>query len=1037
MIVSSPIKSRALKRMARARLGLSLGLGLGFGGKSGGGGGGGGGVALAANPAPAQPAFTYSGSPSVDSATATGNVGGYFDVLDNYQLYTFNRSGGGNFVVTMNSAGAANTGLTLTGLNDTFLGFNINGVAYGGNIPITSLTTGGTFTFGRERTTGDIVVTQNSTEVLRISSASIVTAAGATLANTKAAWNAASGGTISSLTVGPWYTTYAPLTIKSTLYNVDTHNFDVVIAYYTALIPTYEISRNGGAYQDIAAYATTGAGNATLRLPAADIGMNGRATYTLRQKNLTTSTGTGFYVIPEPMILGINVGLDALSDLGLTVGWQDPVSYNNGIGRLGDYTVSPNVGASTDGSGTTVKRDTFGKIYATNGAGLTNYRALNNATLCSSGLWNFAFAAGVVISDNIGLTGGGITTGYTYSSTTGLGSFTVPGGTTVAFNIIISAASIPVGGTGLSLIKQGVVGQFDANAVALIPTIAKEIRFLDAAYVNNPNYNNRTPLLMASRTFANRNRSVEWDIETQVAFANATGCGMVYQNKHIDDNTMVTGVADYIAANLVGQARFSLSNEIWNFIFQQTLDVRLMGVRLGMAPAGATPGTLVAEPNTYDGTQTGTALTQAPTWVRGDWSGSVFTENDYGGAYGKLLVALPINGQIMLNGAGLQVYNTATAQAINVIFNLTTGVAVSGGSGNFTVKYTSSDTNAAGLRWMSYRMKQIITIVNARFALASKPNPKYIVEGQAAGGFGALQPVLDWDNLYLLMAGSHASAGFYYGNGTAGDTLGEFTSTTYAEWTATTGKNALFDTATNPTLAARISAAKTAYFSASGKTVTATVSAAASFRNALITYNLGKSGGLANDIKMGEYEFNWHTIFNNWPDKGPISEYVSSNGYKSGSTVYSSGNGLFTAILDVPVTTPPPNASYWTLQTTATGTIINVATGLYKATQVAPNASPPPNATYWVSMASNADFTPLPPSDQLFSSIVLDSRHGTDIGNLINGLRNVHGGPSYFYALLGPNISSSNYFGLIQSYTDTTAANYRYSAVKAARTAIG
>jgi len=766
------------------------------------------------------------------------------------------------------------------------------------------------------------------------------------------------------------------------------------------LVPTYEISRNGGAYQDIPAYTTTGAGNATLRLPAADVGMNGRATYTLRQKNLTTSTATGVYVIPEKMILGINVGIEAINELGYTARWIDPASFNNNIAQLGEYVVAPKITASIDGAGSTVKRDTLGKVYATNGLGLTNYQVLNDITFCSPGTWNFAFAAGVSITNSDGMTAGGITTGYTYNSVTGLGSFTVPAGPNVTFNITISAASIPVGGTGLSLTKQGVVGQFDTNAISDVVAIAKEIRFLDAASVNNANYNNRTPLLMASRSFANRLRIGEWDVETQVAFANACGCGMVYQPKHTDTDDMITGAADYIAANLVGQARFAFSNELWNLFFTQTIDSRLNGIRLGMALGSATPGTLVAEPNTFEGAQAGIGKSQAPTWTRGDWSGAVFTENDYGGVYAKLLIAMPAGSQIMLSGAGIQVYNTATAQAIGCIFNIQTGVSVSGSTGNFTIKYVSSDTQTAGIRWSSYRFKQMITLVNARFALASKPNPKYVFESWAAGGLSYIQPALDWDNLYLLLVGSHLSPGFYYGNGTAGDTLGDFNSTTYAEWTATTGKNALFDTATNPTLTARLTAAKTAYFSASGKTVTATVASATTYRDALITYNLGKAGGIANDIKMGEYEFNWHTIFQSWPDNGAAA-YVATNTYVAGNVVRQAGSGLFKAVQAVPVSTPPPNA------------------------------------TYWVSMASEADFVAGNPSDQLFTSIVLDSRHGTDIGNLINGLRNVHGGPSYFYALLGPNISSSNYFGLIQSYTDTTAANYRFSAVKAARTLIG
>jgi len=958
-------------------------------------------VALAANPAATPPALT------LDIPVLIAGTTGYVQTSDAYHFAECRHPGGaGSPLLQIMSNGTGFNGLTLHIQTDTLcsVGYNAQYTIFPGtiNFATASVSAGCTFRIRRQRTTGDIVVTQDGVERYRISSASVTTNASDLIGNTQARIALESGTTQSTgVKIGPDYDATIPLVIQSTIYNVDTRNFDVVIAYYTSLVPTYEISRNGGAYQDIPAYVTTGAGNATLRLPAADIGMNGRATYTLRQKNLTTSSATGAYTIPEPMILGINVGPDALSDLGLTVRWLNPADYNGGIGRLGDYASSPNIIASVDGSGTSVKRDTFGKIYATNGAGLTTYRAMNDSTLCSPGNWNFAFAAGVVISNNLDMTGGGIVTGFAYNSVTGIGSYTVPVGQPAKFNLIISAASIPVGGTGLSLLKQGAVAGFDANAVALIPTIAKEIRYLDAAAVNNANYSNRTPLLMASRTYANRLRVGEWDVETQVAFANACGCGMVYQTKHIDDDTLVSGAADYIAANLVGQARFSLSNEIWNFIFGQWYDVKLMGIRLGMALGSATPGTLVAEPNTFDGTQMTLSNAQAPTWIRGDWSGSVFTENDYGGVYAKLLIAMPAGSQILLNGAGLQVYNTATAQAIGCIFNIQTGVAVSGSTGNFTIKYVSVDTTAAGLRWFSYRMKQIITIVNARFALAGKPNPKYVLESFANGGISYIQPALDWDNLYLLMAGSHVSPGWYYGNGGGGGAdLGMFTDMLYAEWTATTGKNALYDTATNPTLAARITAAQTAYFSASGKTVAAVGSAAKTYRDGLITYNLGKSGGLANDIRMGEYEFNWHTIFVNWPDQ-VASVYVATNTYVMGNIVRQVGSGLFKAVQAVPVSTPPPNA------------------------------------TYWVSMASEADYAAGSPSQQLFSSIVLDSRHGADISTHITNLRNVHGGPSYFYVIMSANITESNYFGLTQSYTDTTAANYRYSAVKAARTLIG
>lgn len=88
-------------------------------------------------------------------------------------------------------------------------------------------------------------------------------------------------------------------------------------------------------------------------------------------------------------------------------------------------------------------------------------------------------------------------------------------------------------------------------------------------------------------------------------------------------------------------------------------------------------------------------------------------------------------------------------------------------------------------------------------------------------------------------------------------------------------------------------------------------------------------------------------------------------------------------------------------------------------------------------MASAANFASRNPSDQLFTPIVLDAGQRTDISNLTNGLRNVHGGGSYFYALLGTTIGSSDYFGLVTSYTDTTAANYRFNAIRAEKTTIG
>jgi hypothetical protein len=741
---------------------------------------------------------------------------------------------------------------------------------------------------------------------------------------------------------------------------------------------------NGGAYRDIPAVANPGVGLGTLALTSADTGVSDAVNFTIRQKG-TSTTASGTFVIPEKMLPGINVGGEGRNDLGQTMVWNHGSSGNR-IGNLGDY-VPAGTGytASTDGAGATVKRGPQGQFYPLNNLGLPEYRGRIERVFTASevGVWNFALAAGVVAER--GNTSGAVA--WSYDSGTGFGSFTIPDSTSgYVVEIVMTPSSIPSGGVIPVILKSGVSGQFNADTLTAYAAVADALRFLDASASNNANYNNRTPLAMPVRTWTNRNRYGVFDVETQVAMANALRPygslgNMSYITMHIDDNTMIDGSTDYIIANLLGDCYYAFSNEIcFNGQFQQTSDAFLAGVRAGFAPIGATPGTAVPE-TVYEGHHVNSV--QPSTVQRGNWDGSTFTPTDgYSGDYCKLLIDIPAGGKLMLGIAGQQCFQTAAAAPTGTVFKMD-------GSGSFTVLYDSAATTRAQLRWISDRMKNLITRVKAKYSAAGKPAPHFELDG-FSGAFGVSQTMLDWGNLYLEMGGGHVTPGPYFGNGQSGPDMMAYYDTSDPLWSPTVGKAKLYDVATNPTLAARITATLADYAVASAKVVASNLAMQKTFNNQLRAYNISK-GQVSGWIKQGAYEWNNHAIKKGWPDDG-VQAYNALTDYNVGDFAMFGGD-MFRARVNPPVGTATSNTAYWDKVATAAELV---------------------NGT---------------PSYQLFRAMILSATNAADLYNFYEGLRNIHGGPTFFYVGFGRFIADQ-YFGLMFGESDTGSDNLRRTSIK-------
>lgn len=79
-------------------------------------------------------------------------------------------------------------------------------------------------------------------------------------------------------------------------------------------------------------------------------------------------------------------------------------------------------------------------------------------------------------------------------------------------------------------------------------------------------------------------------LEQHIAIANAVNCNLWYPICHRMSPSDGTSIANTVLANLNSQLAFypELSNEVWNFMFQQTSFVGNMGLLMGLGPANTT-----------------------------------------------------------------------------------------------------------------------------------------------------------------------------------------------------------------------------------------------------------------------------------------------------------------------------------------------------------------------------------------------------------------------------------------------------------------
>lgn len=705
------------------------------------------------------------------------------------------------------------------------------------------------------------------------------------------------------------------------------------------------------------------------QLPSAAVISNTYTRIRMRKTGTVTPVRGATYLVPDypaisPFKLGVNETSLGLWDIGSKGKWVDTISFNNRIRRRGEQPITGEYLSSADGLGGTVKRDWDGRIYG-NSLGLTSYILAYDLTLSASeaGAYTINLGAGTVVT---GATLGGAS-GWSYNSGTGVGTFTMISGQNTV-NLTITVASIAVNGCLPVLRPTAAVGTFNTVALANTAAIAKSARYLDVKPANNDeNFPDRTALAHPSRTPAQR---VLQDGRRENIVAHCNNIGDLYWHVNMfDSDALIADDFTYIAANLAGSALCYVewSNEFFNVIFKQCHDVRLMGVRRGFAPSGlANPAAAV--PETVIDCQYPDILV----------NGSGVTQ-----------VAFNAGDKIFWNGfSGWRVYQAIGAQAAGS--QLPTGAS----NANWTVVYDNSDTDRAGKRMVSTRMKEIRAIADPIFAAAGRARPRYIAGGIAAGGFAYVQPILDWDTGWLTF--DRVCAAHYWGGGVAGLEMGAYNDNTVVNFTRA-DKEALYTTASRATALAN---AKAKFFSATRAVIDATVALIPIFRQQLADYC--KSKGLSkNAIKLIQYEFHWHVVFGNlqgskrWPDEA--AAWNSGTAYSVDNLVKSGGE-IFKCIV----------------------AHTNQATS---------------NATYWTKIATAAIAAESPNRmTQLYFDIYLDPQFGADTTYMLDKFQSIAGEEAFFYQRLG-GLTQNGTWGAMKTEADNDVSgggstNWLYKALK-------
>lgn len=606
----------------------------------------------------------------------------------------------------------------------------------------------------------------------------------------------------------------------------------------------------------------------------------------------TSANGTAL-ILPQigDAVLGMNEGYvtvwnsaDPYQDLANRFEWRTST-----FGYIQPRSVPVSggifIGTSADGEGGTVKMDLDGRIYPYNTAGLSAYCIAFPAYYSETGDYVVPLAPGLSITPN-----GTPTMAWSYNSSTGDLTFTVPSLASQYMFLAITTASMPAGGLKLSCRKVGttiVTRALRPVAAANINQVSTFSRNMTESAVNNwrNSEGGRTDTALPVDTPANTWTGYTSDgginPNQQLAYADG-GRGLWINEKHTAGDALISArAAIFASSSSLALAVIEVSNEVWNRGFDSQFHESLIaGCRRGYAPIGVVTHAAAVPETIIDGRP----------YINRDnrlVSGRSFTTGD----------------KIYVDWSGVGSLILVASTTINP------GATIAIGS-NVTQLYDNTATYRAGLRWLATRSKEVRAPYDAAFAAAGKPRPLLVLAWQAALPFSTLIDALDFDSNYLAV--DRISTAPYWGGGVGGidygpyeNTGGGWTEAARDKWYA--GDSAGF-----------ISSACTAFLTG----IDSTFATVLAYSQAVANYSKSRRGD-KNAIRLNFYEISHHIQFSGWPDMAGAWDNTST--YSNKQFVWSNpatgGDGkTYRAKLAVPANTPVSNTTYWGVFVDGNGT---------------------------------------------------------------------------------------------------------------------
>ncbi|WP_380873579.1 hypothetical protein ACFB49_42400 [Sphingomonas sp. DBB INV C78] len=603
---------------------------------------------------------------------------------------------------------------------------------------------------------------------------------------------------------------------------------------------------------------------------------------------------TAFPVLPLVLgRLGANHGYDRyystqdkFTDAGGSgIEWTK-VSDGGAIVQRSKQITSAGAGlTSADGAGSTFKMDMDGKFYGTNGAGETEFFLGVRRFYARAGTYQIKLVPGLTI------TAGAVSGSWSYVDDTLSYTIDTAGVSRVNYWKITKASIEAAGGVPWPQVKLSTdpaLGAVAINSVAAasIPQIASVSRCMTESDVNHwdNRAGGRTATALPVDTVANYGTQGNFDpISRLIALANI-GQDVWMTPPHTAGDSLITAWATRLAASVSAMAMVlaELANEIWNEGFpRQFLESKLEGCRRGYGPIGVTthaaavPETIID--GAYSNVSTARIVNRNTRAVTGSYPA------------GTLMFA-------EVSGVGWQVYQ-ATGTTVDGQ-TLPAGSTEGTSANNWTIKYNTTSTFRAQLRWIGRRSKEVWALMDAAFAAAGKPRPLHVISWQATSSFSVLQPALDFDSVYLEV--DRVAIAPYYGGGVAGYELGNYMSAADDGWTEAQ-RDLMYAGNTAGFIAAYLPRATTA--------ANAVVSHVRTNWTLPVAIYAKANRGNKDAIRVTAYELGDHGTPFNYPDQCPV---WSPGTWDAGTFAVGSDDQTYRAITTNSVN-PVGNPAQWAL----------------------------------------------------------------------------------------------------------------------------